>query len=290
MEKIIVKKAMTDAQAEVLKASFLSEDSYDILVQSDCDVYDGAGALVAKFRKGVFPLDKLKLGYESFKDSIVLTDGRGTASGGTKKRVRADGSESNITVGEFVQSGNVGFMDQSAMIRYCRKTAFAREYFDKFKAGIPFVEEVDKWYKELAPEHYAIQRKFADATNRNYVIADTAFTTVTVNKNFVTAVHQDAGDLPQGFGNLIIYREGNWSGSYFCLPQYRVAFDLHNTDILFVDVHRWHGNTPYINFHPDKGDLRIAFVLYYREYMIKCKSPSEELQRIKMDQGGFLRL
>jgi hypothetical protein len=181
-------------------------------------------------------------------------------------------------------------MDPSAMIRYCRKTAFARDYFDKFNAGIPFVEEVDRLYKELCPEHYRIQKNYAEGTNQNYVIGKTSFTTVTVNRNFVTAVHKDSGDLPQGFGNLVIYREGDWQGSYFVLPQYRIAFDVQNTDILFVDVHRWHGNTPYINFDADRGDLRIAFVLYYREYMIKCGTPTEELKRVKMDQGGFLRL
>lgn len=290
MERLIAKKQMTDQQAEALKISFLTSDAYDTLITDDVDVYDTAGLLVAKFRKSVFPLDKLKLGYESFKDSIEWTEGRGAASGASRKRIRADGSIANTTVGEFVQSGNVGFMDPSAMIRYCRKTAFARDYFEKFTAGIPFVEEVDRLYKELCPEHYRIQKNYAEGTNQNYVIGKTAFTTVTVNRNFITAVHKDSGDLPQGFGNLVIYREGDWSGSYFTLPQYRLAFDVRNGDILFVDVHRWHGNTPYENFDPERGDLRIAFVLYYREYMIKCGSPTEELKRVKMDQGGFLRL
>jgi hypothetical protein len=290
MEKIIVKKQMTDAQAEALKFAFLTDDSYDQLISRSVDVFDTAGLLVAKFRTGVMPYETLKLGYESFKDSIEWTEGRGAASGVSKKRVLKDGTVSNITVGDPVQSGNVGFMDPSAMIRYCRKTAFARDYFDKFNAGIPFVEEVDRLYKELCPEHYRIQKNYAEGTNQNYVIGKTSFTTVTVNRNFVTAVHKDSGDLPQGFGNLVIYREGDWQGSYFVLPQYRIAFDVQNTDILFVDVHRWHGNTPYINFDADRGDLRIAFVLYYREYMIKCGTPTEELKRVKMDQGGFLRL
>jgi hypothetical protein len=290
MEKIIVKKQMTDAQAEALKFAFLTDDSYDQLISRSVDVFDTAGLLVAKIRTGVMPYETLKLGYESFKDSIEWTEGRGAASGVSKKRVLKDGTVSNITVGDPVQSGNVGFMDPSAMIRYCRKTAFARDYFDKFNAGIPFVEEVDRLYKELCPEHYRIQKNYAEGTNQNYVIGKTSFTTVTVNRNFVTAVHKDSGDLPQGFGNLVIYREGDWQGSYFVLPQYRIAFDVQNTDILFVDVHRWHGNTPYINFDADRGDLRIAFVLYYREYMIKCGTPTEELKRVKMDQGGFLRL
>jgi hypothetical protein len=234
------------------------------------------------------PLETLMLGVNSFKDSIEVTESRGYASGSSHKRIRKDGSVSNITVGNKVESGSVGYMDSSAMVKYCRKTAFAKNYFDKFKQGIPVVQFVDNKYKELCPAHYAKQKAIADGTNKNYIIDDTSFTTVTVNKNFRTAVHQDAGDYPDGFGNLIAYREGDWTGGYFCLPQYKVAIDLQNTDMLFVDVHQWHGNTDFIN--TDENFLRISFVLYYREYMYKCKQPAEELLNMKMDKTGYLNL
>lgn len=283
-----LKKQLKPAQADALKATFLDEDSFDLLVDQDADGYDTAGNMLFRFRKGALPFEVVKSGYEAFKDSIALTEGRGAASGGSFKRPRADGSESNVTVGYPVNSGNVGYMDPSAMIRYCRKTAFARDYFEKFQAGIPFVEHVDQLYAELCPNHYSNQIAIARATNRNYRIADTSFTTVTVNKNFQTAVHKDAGDLPEGFGNLCVYREGFFEGSYFCLPEYRVAIDMRTTDMLFVDVHRWHGNTPFKNQSEDY--LRIAFVMYYREYMIKCSSPRDELKRIQKESGGFLKL
>jgi hypothetical protein len=179
-------------------------------------------------------------------------------------------------------------MDANLIIPYCRKTAFARQYFDEFQQGIPFVKKIDELYAELCPAYYARQKQIASATNRNYVIAETSFTTVTVNRNFQTAVHKDSGDFMQGFGNLCVYREGCYEGCYFCLPEYAVAIDLQNTDMLFVDVHRWHGNTPFINTSEDY--LRISFVMYYRENMISCKSPSEELARVKKDRGGFYRL
>lgn len=288
MEKITAKKHLTEKQSEMLKGKFLDENSYDKLITSDTDCYNNKGELLFKFRKGVIPFEILKQGYESFKDSIVLTEGRGISSGSSHKRIRKDGSVSNITVGNKVESGNVGYMDASAMVHYCRKTAFAREYFDKFKQGIPFVKTVDKLYAELCPTHYDKQIKIAKATNRNYVIEGTSFTTVTVNRNFQTAVHKDSGDLPDGFGNLCVYREGHYEGAYFCLPEYRVAIDMQNTDLLFVDVHKWHGNTPFINCSPDY--LRIAFVMYYREYMYRCKQPSEELHHIKQKETGYLTL
>ena len=283
-----LKKQLTDEQAEKLKGKYLNEKNFDLLITEDADGYDINGNLLFRFRKNAIPLETLMLGVNSFKDSIEVTESRGYASGSSHKRIRKDGSVSNITVGNKVESGSVGYMDSSAMVKYCRKTAFAKNYFDKFKAGIPFVKFIDDKYKELCPAHYARQKSIAQGTNQNYVIDNTAFTTVTVNKNFRTAVHQDAGDYPEGFGNLIAYREGNWTGGYFCLPQYKVAIDLQNTDILFVDVHKWHGNTDFINTEEDF--LRISFVLYYREYMYKCKQPAEELLKMKMDKTGYLNL
>jgi hypothetical protein len=288
METYKLKKQLTDEQAEKLKGKYLNSNNYDLLITEDADGYDVNGNLLFRFRKNAIPLETLMLGVNSFKDSIEVTESRGYASGSSHKRIRKDGSVSNITVGNKVESGSVGFMDSGAMVKYCRKTAFAKNYFDKYKSGIPFVKFVDDKYKELCPDHYAKQKAIAQGTNQNYVIGDTAFTTVTVNKNFRTAVHQDAGDYPDGFGNLIAYREGDWTGGYFCLPQYKVAIDLQNTDILFVDVHKWHGNTDFINTEEDW--LRISFVIYYREYMYKCKQPAEELLKMKMDKTGYLNL
>jgi hypothetical protein len=288
MLTITAKRHLTEAQAESLKGTFLDETSYDTLIEQDCDAYDTGGNLLFRFRKFALPIRIVQLGYESFKDSIELTEGRGIASGSSHKRIRSDGSVSNITVGNKVFSGNVGYMDAGAMIHYCRKTAFAKKYFEKFTEGIPFIKEVDKLYKELCPAHWEKQNAIARGTNRNYVIEDTTFTTVTVNRNFQTAVHKDAGDYPEGFGNLCVYTRGQYEGSYFCLPEYRIAINLQATDMLFVDVHKWHGNTPFKNCSEDF--LRIAFVMYYREFMLTCKQPTEELFNIKMKETGYLTL
>lgn len=283
-----MKRKISIDKATSLKTKFLNDTHWDTLITESCEGYDLYGNLLFKFIKGAVPLGTLKLGYESFKGSIEVTESRGAASGGSHKRVNQDGTVGNITVGNKVTSGNVGYMDASAMVRYCRKTAFAREHFDKFQAGVPFVEYIDGLYKQHCPEHYARQIAIARGTNKNYRIGETSFTTVTVNKNFRTACHQDAGDYREGFGNLIVYREGDWTGGYFVLPEFGVAIDLKNTDVLFVDVHRWHGNTEIITTDPNW--LRISFVMYFREYMYKCLGPKEELKRVKMGQGGFLKM
>jgi len=285
---LTLKRHLTSEKASKLKTVFLDDSHWDILITEDTDGYDTQGNLLFKYRKKAISHNLLYTGWKSFEKSVELTESRGAASGSSHKRVRKDGSIANTTVGNKVLSGNVGYMDASAMVRYCRKTAFARNYFEDFTAGIPFIEHIDKLYSELCPEHYARQIEISRATDINYRIKDTSFTTVTVNKNFRTACHQDAGDFRDGFGNLVVYREGNYEGGYFCLPEYRVAIDMQNQDVLFVDVHRWHGNTEIKN--PSEDWLRVSFVLYYRENMITCKAPKEELKRVKMGQGGYLKL
>jgi hypothetical protein len=277
------------SKADKLKGKFIDETAFDILITYDSDGYDLNGNLLFRFRKNAIPFEILKSGYEAFKGAIKLNDMRITAAGGLAYlRPRKDGSVSKIRVGNKVFSSVVGYLDAVGMYPFCRKTAFTSAYFEKFKQGIPFVEFVDKKYKELCPEHYARQIAIAKATNRNYRIGDTAFTTVTVNENFQTAVHKDEGDFPGGFGNLVVYREGNFKGAYFCLPEYRVAIDMQNCDILFVDVHRWHGNTPFRECSEEYK--RVSFVMYYREYMYLCKQPKEELKRVKQEKTGYYTL
>ena len=292
MKILRIERKLNEKKAAKLKSKFLTEKNYDTVITDSCDAYDiHTGDLLFRFRKKAIPMDVLKTGYNAFKHSISLNAGRGIAAGGYHKQIRKDGTIGKFDVSPKVESGNVGFMDArpgSGTVAVCRKTAFAKEHFDKYQEGIPFVKYIDKMYSELCPEHYAKQKAIALGTNKNYVIGDTSFTTVTVNKNFRTAVHKDAGDFSEGFGNLITYREGSYGGGYFVLPEYGVAIDMQNQDILFVDVHKWHGNTEYTDCSEDW--LRVSFVLYYREYMYKCKSPSGELERIKMDQTGYLKL
>lgn len=284
VKKLIRGKQLTDKQAEKLKTKFVNESNFDTLIDYDCDAYDNYGNLLFKFRKNILSKKTLKLGYESFKGSIVKNVGRGVAAGGY------------ITTGKFdispeVTSGNVGYMDaRPGNLDYCRLTSFGRQYFDSFKSGLPFVEMIDYYYSKLCPIHYKKQKTVADATNRNYIIGNTAFTTVTVNKTFRTAVHKDTGDFRDGFGNLIVYNDGSYEGGYFVLPQYKLAIDVQTTDALFVDVHQWHGNTEMKLRKGFDEIFRISFVLYYRENMYKCKQPSEQLKKIKIKKNGYLTL
>ena len=120
----------------------------------------------------------------------------------------------------------------------------------------------------------------ADASSQDFIIKDTAFTTVTVNKNFRTAAHKDAGDLKEGFGNLGVISRGKYDGFYTVLPKYGVGLNIGHGDVALFDVHEVHGNT-----EPKKITYfeRISVVCYYREKMIYCGTKQYELDRAKTE-------
>jgi hypothetical protein len=118
----------------------------------------------------------------------------------------------------------------------------------------------------------------AQKTNKDFLIGDTVFTTVTVNKNFRTAIHTDAGDFKGGLGNIAVLQAGKFTGGFTCLPRYRIGFDVRNTDVCFFNVHEWHGN---LEIKAKAPYERISIVSYYRENMFRCGSAEDELQIIK---------
>ena len=74
---------------------------------------------------------------------------------------------------------------------------------------------------------------------------------MTINRNFRTAIHQDAGDYG-GYASLSVIEEGKYHGGYFVLPQYRIAVDLRHGDYLVCDVHQYHANTELFETPEDK--------------------------------------
>ncbi len=292
METHKLKPRLTDEETAKLAGALLTDKDYNLLITSDADVYcEESGVCIAKFRKQVIPASIARTAQRNLRTAAGATTNRGTASGSleTEKkasnyRIRQDGIISKTSIAPVVNSGIIGYFDRNPRTPYCRQTAWTMREFDKFKKAYPIIKFVDTKYAELMPEHYALQRELADRTSPDFVINNTAFTTVTVNKNWQTAVHTDAGDFADGFGNLVVLREGRYTGGYFVLPKWGVAFDLQNCDLLLTDVHQWHGNTPIKKI--DDYAERISLVMYYRENMVHCGTASEEVDIAKRRERG----
>ena len=289
---IKIKPILTDEQTDKLIGVSLTEKDYNNLITYDADVYcEETGKCIAKFRKKTIPSNIASNALRSLKSVSISTSNRAVSSGSvdekgnfSHKNIKKDGTISNTNIKETVASGIIGYFDRTPRTPYCRQTSFNEKQFEKFKEAYPIIKYVDIAYSKLMPENYQLQRDEADRTSQDFVIKNTAFTTVTVNKNWQTAVHKDKGDFEKGFGNLVVLRQGKYLGGYFVVPKWGVAFDVQNCDLLLVDVHQWHGNTP-INKIDDTA-TRISLVMYYRKRMISCGTAEEEILKVKKRVQG----
>jgi len=282
---------------EAVAGEKMDEASYDYLIGPEdgtTRVLKPSGDPLSVYAHDYIPEDVCLDAYEALRDAAIQggknTGNRFTATGknSRKKRIKADGSVSNteeVPNPMNPNTGIVGYFDRYPRIPYCRQTAYNINNSDKFAQAVPFFQHADEAFAEYVPDRYATQLAKAQQTEDDWLITQTAFTTVTVNLNWQTACHTDAGDLKEGFGVMPVISLGDYEGGYYIQPKYRIAYDVRTGDVMLSDVHEWHGNGP---FHDSSGYYeRLSCVLYYRREMEECGTQEEELDRAKRTGDGF---
>jgi len=186
---------------------------------------------------------------------------------------------SDTSYANVVFSGIAGWFDRYPRIPYGRATAYTQHSYDKFKLSFPFLQTLDRGFAELLPTRHAAQREAANKIDPAFLVPETVFTTITVNKTFRTAAHRDAGDFSNGLSNLLVLsNNGNYTGGYLILPEVRIAVNVRPGDLLLVNNHEYiHGNTP-IELQDDVAE-RISLVCYLREKMLELGSKEYEDHR-----------
>jgi hypothetical protein len=317
VKQVVLEAKMTEDQLKSREGTYFSEKDADTIFDSDVDVYGkdptapGGKKLLARLRKNVIPHDTLKIAWKNFYNSASASRNRGAAAGpidlnspywkkrkpteisGHSARYYENGKVSKMRVNNNVFSSVLGYFEKTPFMKLpCRLTSYTQKYFEEFKAGMPFIEAIDDLFKKLVPDRYKKQYKQAHA-RPDFQINDTSFSSVTMNRNFRTGLHMDAGDLRDGFGNLSVLERGKYHGGYTLFPRYRIGFDLRTGDFLAMDVHEWHCNTEMYETASDKkynksipniylNDIttgtqgvdklysRLSFVCYLREKLIHC--------------------
>ena len=293
---------MTEEEANNLIGTHLDEGKIHHLVEEDTEVFKENGELLCILKKNVVPEMTLENARAPFRKAISPSNNRGSAAGEIGNLYSIGDKIGSAVIGEIrgnqyrallkngtlsktmhaipVDSSVIGYMDRYPRIPYCRTTAFSQKFFNEYNMCVPYIKCIDDVFKNYAPHRYKIQKAMADASSQDFIIKDTAFTTVTVNKNFRTAAHKDAGDLKEGFGNLGVISRGKYDGFYTVLPKYGVGLNIGHGDVALFDVHEVHGNT-----EPKKITYfeRISVVCYYREKMIYCGTKQYELDRAKTE-------
>lgn len=319
-----VRARCSDETVEKLKGEYQGEDDYDMIFDTDCDVYIitdvGEKKLLAKFRKNLIPAETVQIGWDAFHKMASQSLLRGAASGpvdisgayykdknltdtkgSTTSYKKLDGTQSKMRISNAVASSIVGFMDTGkfAHHRACRLSAYTAQHLSNYKHGCSFICAIDSAYKLLLPDHHKKQKARADMKPQ-YRIEDTAFSTMTINRNFRTGCHRDAGDYPDGFGNLTVIEHGDYSGGYTVFPQYGVGFDVRTGDVLLMDVHQVHANTeiyetpkqaeanaalpkiykPNKTVGGNKNFTRLSFVCYLRNGLASCPDTISHMDQV----------
>lgn len=289
----------------IVRGALQDESPYQILSDKVKGLPDnrgsssGKGNLIGQHNQGK---NVLKSGYNSgttrvarsafqigSETPIQTSSNRGSSSGNETKNARqlADGSISKTTqqidpeTGKYLEiaSGIIGYFDRYPRFPYARETSFLIKYKKEWEILQPFIHKVNNAFAEFMPDRYAIQNDVANSVSKDWIIGDTAFSTITVNKSYRTACHKDAGDLKEGFGVMTYFTTGKLMGGFLVLPAYRVAVKLQHGDIILFDVHEWHGNTPIKPLEP-KAE-RITCVFYLREKLLQCGDAAYEISRAK---------
>lgn len=274
----------------------LDEDSYDLLVKEDADVYTPEGEILFKFRKKCLNPEAAQAAFPTLLGIKEASKNRGVANGnlflekmkeplykkdGTLSKNKLNHGDKNFDLGSSVV---IGFYDRYVRRPYCRETAFNAKDKIGWNKVLPFLQSCSDEYQKAAPESFQKQKAVADRTHPDWIIPKTNFTTITVNQNWSTACHKDVGDLKDGLSCITALRAGKYTGANLVFPHYRAAVNLDTLDLLMFNSHHIHGNTPLIG--KVGGYKRVSLVLYFRENMVKCKSAAEELEIAKNRKPG----
>jgi hypothetical protein len=261
---MIVSKKISDEKMFDLKNTFIKRSQIDTILEKDATVYTEDGKLLFIFKK-----NKLSGGQDFYNITSTYvkshpSTNRGSATGASNYNVYDNPKVNTAIIGYFdrwspSQKKTFRLKQMKPSIE-ARETYFTSKYPDKFKQLFPYIQQINTLYKTYLPDFYKKQIKKANETF--YKIDNTAFTTVTININYQTTIHKDAGDDDEGFGNLSVIEHGKYTGGEICFPQYGVGVNLREGDMLFMNVHEWHANLP-MKF--EKGAERMSVVCYLRK-------------------------
>lgn len=281
MIDIRMKSKIPQAELDEKKGKIVTEGDSNILMTGPTKVRKPDGTLLAIYLPGVLMWD-MDDAYETLTKIRLHTDNRGLASG--SPRVKAGQTRTRAMP---VMSGILGSMDPVGGMQYCRQTAWTGKESEKWEGLRPLWQSIATYFHEYVPDRFDKQMEYCQHTAPDWVIQGTPFTTITINNTYPTGVHTDKGDLDKGFSCLAVCRRGKYTGGIFTWPEYRLAVDTQDGDLILMDAHEWHGNTMIFCECGEQrnglcktcGAERISVVAYYRTEMFKCKTMNEENEK-----------
>lgn len=310
MEEIYIKKSY-----EAQEGFYYPESHYDTIYKNEIKIIDSdTQKIIAILKKNVIPQEDR----QKYKDILrspakAKTKNRGNGAGKVDiKRFpkqakelcdkngnpidpnkhytslfykNQEGKFVNRGQSNLVRSGCAGYFDKRGSLP-CRMVSWSAKNSVKHNELIPLCNVIAETHKLVDIESYTKQKERAELSP-SYIFGNTIYSTLTLNYDFRTASHRDKGDFKSGLSTLTILEDipNNYEGLYLGLPEYKIAFDIRDGDILFFDTHQIHCNTEYkvlsdklgINNIVDEDGVsdkyfagRISIVAYLRERLYLC--------------------
>ncbi len=208
----------TDVECDSLKGTYMGNDSYETIISEDCDLFC-EGVPIFKFRKNPFHKETLKRAWDNCKYMAKASRGRGASAGPidpesvywkkreiykmnkwrasymVKDRTTGEMKQSKMQVNNEVASQPIGYYGKTKGLGSdlpCRLSHYTKTHMKDFENAIPFFRAIGDNYKDLLPDQYNCQMERAKVND--YHIHETPFSTITINRNFRTALHKDSGD------------------------------------------------------------------------------------------------
>jgi Oxygenase domain of the 2OGFeDO superfamily len=242
-----------------LEGKFLDSRHCGRVVLDSATVLKPDGQLLFTYASDALPRALCQEGYDILNCLRPSSDNRGTAAGGDRWNA---------------PSAVLGFLDRDGRNRWCRMTGFTVDNYEAYEASLPLFAAVSSRYRDLAPQHWEAQCRFAARASRDFIIPGTVFTSVTLNRSFRTAAHTDSGNRRPGLEAMVVLAADDLVGGELIFPRYRIGVAVRPGGLLLADMHELHGNAPL-----SPGGLRLSVVCYARAGMGACGTVGEEWRR-----------
>ena len=267
----ILLNELPDYQTNPLKGTPLNDSHYKVLVNYEEDVM------------GIKPDGKIQFKLVRKRIDSTLEEGArrifrfASRAGSAAERKVAAGFQKDPEASSIV----MGYFDRSHRQPFCRPCSFNLQHPELFDRLRPYIGRIDEVFREDEDlkELYEIQKEAVSKTTPDWIIKDTPFTTITVNRNWRTYAHPDEGNLAGGFSAMTCMSEGMGGGGELIFPNFECAIEVRNGDILYADTHYLHGNTEFLAM-PGMYE-RITAVFYFRDGMTKGLPQAEEIEHAK---------
>ena len=272
----------------------------DNIIRGDCDLYNiDTGELIFSFKKNVVPKEHYNLDKKVITYASEYSNNRGDAAGITNINDLKKGMEhwKNHPVEVIDKHGNplpedhqqttsfikmkngvinkrkrsnqamsnsIGGYDKSNVYP-CRLTNWTKKNIEEYKSLFPLSKCISDLYFSYVPDKWLYQYEKYSKSPKEFVIPETNFSTLTINRDWRTAAHKDRGDCKEGLTAFTVKELDSFEGGELCFPNYDIGIDIREGDLLLFDPHVTHCN----NKLTKNG--RVSFVFYLREKLDKCE-------------------